>query len=229
MELRVEYCKSGAHRARGLCVIIDVFRACSVLCYVASKKPNHIIISRDYDQITRLKEIYKDAILIGKNHDPLKMIFNTNNSPSEILATEISNKTVVHFSEGGISGLIECKQADEVITGSFVNAKAVSEYIKSGQHDIVTFVCMGHLGTEFSEEDYLCAKYIISLINNEIIDPSVFTESLSKTMGKLFFGPNNEIPKEDFFYCLDYNRFDFVLKLGVSQVIRYLKKIYAYN
>jgi 2-phosphosulfolactate phosphatase len=229
MNLRIDYYKDGARRAEGLCVVIDVFRACSVLCYAASKDPNQIIISNDYAQIIGLKETYRDAILIGKNHDPSQIIFNTNNSPTEILATEMLNKTIIHFSEGGISGLLECKHADEVITGSFVNAKAVSEYIRSKPYDIVTLVCMGYLGTEYSEEDYLCAKYIKSLINNESIDTTVFTESLSKTMGKHFLNPENGIPKDDFFYCLDYNRFDFVLKLAKDSNVNRLSKISVCN
>jgi 2-phosphosulfolactate phosphatase len=225
MDLRIDFFREGARRAKGLCVIIDVFRACSVLCYVANKYPNQIILSSDINEIKCLKELYSDAVLIGKNHDQSQVVFNMKNSPSEILKTNIKNRTVVHYSEGGVSGLLECKNADEVITGSFVNANAVSKYIKEKSYDIVTLVCMGYLGTTHSEEDFLCANYIQSLVTDQ--NPSIghITTSLLNIMGKYFCNKDSGIPKEDFYYCLDYNKFDFVLQLENNSKVRTLCKL----
>lgn len=225
MEIQKKSYLNGAHNAKGLCVIIDVFRACSVLCYAAYQKPTDIIISNNLNQIKKLKETHTDAIFIGKNHQTTDDLFNVSNSPYQIEKCDLSKKTIVQHSAAGISGLVEANKANEVITGSLVNANAITRYIKSKNHQHVTLVSMGYLGYQTAIEDDLCAEYIKCLIQDIPFDYNNMLNSLEMKAKSFFLRGEINVPPEDFYLCTDLNRFDFILKRIVTGNIIKLSRI----
>ena len=56
---------------------------------------------------------------------------------------DFSGKTVIHTTSAGTQGLVNAVQADEVITGSFVNAEAIVSYIRRQAPAMVSLVSMG--------------------------------------------------------------------------------------
>ena len=74
---------------------------------------------------------------------------------------------------------------------------------------------MGLEGISETDEETLSAEYIKALLLGEKIDIYDRARSLRDTSGAKFFDPSqNEVfPKEDFFLCIDYDRFDFAMKL----------------
>ena len=108
-------------------------------------------------------------------------------------------------------------RADEIITGSFVNAKAVSEYIRKRNPGKVSLVCMGKEGLAPAEEDELCAVYLKNLLTaGEMpgIDPALW--NLRFGGGRHFFDPSlrEVFPEQDFWMCIARDRFGFVLRIG---------------
>ena len=59
----------GARRARGVTVIIDVFRAFSVACYVADAGAARIIATADVSEAFLLKKKYKNSVLVGERDE----------------------------------------------------------------------------------------------------------------------------------------------------------------
>jgi 2-phosphosulfolactate phosphatase len=225
MEIKIVSFKDGARNAKGLCVVIDVFRACSVLCYVASMDPAELIIAYDLTQLADLQMKKKNPFSIGRSHRRTEPLFDVVNSPSKILVHDLRNRIVLHHSEGGIAGLAEANRAKEVITGSFVNARAVAEYILKSGPKLVTLVCMGYLGKEEAPEDESCARYIKSLVLNEKIENAEIQGSLMSSSGSVFFKSDDNFPEADFYYCTDFNRFNFVLRRERQGGILLMKKI----
>lgn len=81
------------------------------------------------------------------------------NSPSQNRSINVNGKTVVHTTSAGTQGIANAIHADEILGGSFVNARATAEYIlNSGAYD-VSLVCMGLEALAPTEEDTLCALY----------------------------------------------------------------------
>ena len=123
--------------------------------------------------------------------------------------------------------MVNAMNADEVISGSFVNAGAIVEYIKHKNPQTVSLVGMGY-GAEYPvEEDTACAEYIKSeLEGNSYNFPSV-VDHIRNTSGSRFFLPEKQeyAPREDFDLCLNLNRFNFVLKRYHSKEGLLLKKI----
>ncbi len=229
MEIRILQLVEGARQARGLAVIIDVFRAFSVACYVFAKGARRIIPVGDIDTAYKLKRGNCGHILMGERGGKRPPGFDFGNSPTQIEHVDFSDKVVVHTTSAGTKGLVNATGADEVITGSFVNAAAVVEYINVKKPDVVSLVCMGDAGERETDEDTLCAEYLRDCLEGKEVDfERIVAHLRNYETSRKFFDPNREwAPERDFELCLLLNRFPFVLKaernkegsLTIAQVI----------
>ncbi|MBN2273410.1 MAG: 2-phosphosulfolactate phosphatase [Bacteroidales bacterium] len=214
----------GAKLSRGLTVIIDVFRAFSLACYLFDRGVKEIIPVGTTEQAFKLKEANPGAILIGERNNQKIKGFDFGNSPFQTRDFDFRGKTVVHTTSAGTQGLIHATNADEVITGSFVNAQAVIDYIRAKNPSVVSLVCMGYAAKYPVEEDTFCAEYIRNGLRGDAYDFISIIDIIRNTSGKRFFIPENQefSPKEDFFYCMNLNHFNFILKAernGQSNII----------
>ena len=205
----------GAKQARGLTVIIDVFRAFSMACYVYANGAEKIIPVGKLETAYSLKKENPEFLLIGERDGKKPEGFDYGNSPTEIENIDFSNKTIVQTTGGGTQGTANAKNADEVITGGFVNAQAVIDYIKKKNPKIVSLVSIGSGGVNIADEDELCAEYIKSTLEGKKRDFEGIIEHLRNCIGaRKFFDPKKDwAPERDFELCLNLNKFDFVLKV----------------
>ncbi len=219
MEIRILGQLDGAKEAEGLTVIIDVFRAFTVECFLSDLGVAKIIPMGDAAKCLEMKRQNPDLYLVGERKGIKLDGFDSGNSPSYLTAVpELSGKTVVHSTSAGTQGIINAVHATEVLAGSLVNAQAIARYIKKQNPEIVTLVCMGLNGTQESEEDTLCANYIKALIEGKKINIHDQISDLKNTAGHKFFDRTRmEFPEPDFFMCLVPNVFDFVLKADTSK------------
>ena len=204
----------GAQKARGVAVIIDVFRAFSVSCYAFDAGAVKIISTAGVNDAFLLKKKYRNSVLIGERDEKIIEGFDFGNSPTEIIKSDLHGKTVIHTTTAGTQGLVNAKNADIVITGSFVNAGAVVNYLKAINPEFVTLVAMGYRATISAQEDLLCAELICSSLNNKSYSFEEKISELKSTSGRRFFNPENIefSPPTDFFLCTMVNKFDFILK-----------------
>lgn len=214
MKVEIVEFVEGARNAKGLAVIIDVFRAFSVACYAIDAGAVRIIATSEVSEAFRLKNLYKNSILVGERDEKKIEGFDFGNSPTEILKADLTGKTVIQTTTAGTQGLINAANADAVVTGSFVNAGAIIKYIKKINPEQVTLVAMGYRAENSADEDKLCAKMIAAELNGETFIPGTEITDLQYGSGSRFFIPENLdfSPPTDFFLCTMVNRFDFVLK-----------------
>jgi 2-phosphosulfolactate phosphatase len=206
--------EEGARKAKGITVIIDVFRAFSVACYAYSAGVDKIITTSSVSEAFRLKEKFHDSVLAGERNEKKIEGFDFGNSPSEIIRGNIKGKTLIHTTTAGTAGLANAVNAEVLLTGSLVNAGAVAQYIKSMKPEYVSLVAMGYRATISAEEDLLCAEIIASKLRNENMIAEDRIKELVNTSGKRFFKPENAdfSPPSDYFLCTMINRFNFVLR-----------------
>jgi 2-phosphosulfolactate phosphatase len=214
LEVKILHLIDGAKNAAGLTVVIDVFRAFSVACYVANNGASKIIPVGDIEIAYRLKTDNPDYVLIGERKGKIQPGFDFGNSPTHVETTDFTGKTVVQTTSAGTQGIVNASNADEIITGSLINAKAVAAYIQNRNPKIVSLVCMGKEALRRADEDTFCAEYIKSLLEGTPYTIDNAVESLKHGSGKRFFDLSNAdwCPERDFYLCTDINRFDFVLK-----------------
>lgn len=213
MIVNVVECLEGARRAEGLVVVIDVFRAFSVACYAVDNGVKNYIAVDSID-VARTIANDLDGLLVGER-DCIKIEgFDYGNSPTEIEHVDMTNKALVHTTSAGTQGLVACENADEVLTGSFVNAGAVVEYIRQREPELVTLVAIGTGGAIRAQEDMMCAMYI----KNELEDYPNSFKTLKTFLAqvdsseKFFDETKDYAPERDYELCMDLDRFDFVLK-----------------
>jgi len=200
---------AGAREARGLVVVIDVFRAFSVAAYGFRQGAARIFPAGEIAHAYSLKERYPGALLVGERHGRKLEGFDFGNSPTEILAADLRGKTIIQSTHAGTQGLVNAGAADEVLTGSFVNARATAEYILARKPAIVTLVRMGLEARTVSDEDALYALYLTALLKGARPDPAPIREMLTTSaFSERFFDPSKLwSPESDFHHCLRFDAY----------------------
>ena len=214
MEIRILEYIEGAKKATGLTVVIDVFRAFTVGCYVMNNGASEIIAAGSVETARQLKQRDSDYILMGERNERQVEGFDFGNSPTHIENVDFQGKTVVQTTSAGTQGLVQAKDADDIITGSLVNADAVVRYIQQKNPSIVSLVAMGYAGKLPADEDLLCAEYIESQLYQSKTSHREAILKLKDGSGKRFFDPKNlnHSPPGDFYLCMQIGIFNFILK-----------------
>jgi len=219
LDIDILHLIEGAKQARGLTVIIDVFRAFSTACYAVRNGAVGIIPVGDVDLAYQLKKENPGYVLMGERKGKRLPGFDFGNSPTEIQSVDFAGKTVIQTTSAGTQGFANARHADELITGSFVNAEAIVNYILERAPQKVSLVCMGTWAVKANDEDSLCAKYIADRLNHQKTDPEKITTHLKASKSaRRFFDP--EVlwaPEKDFELCLNIGLCDFVLKAEMNR------------
>lgn len=206
---------AGARAARGLVVVIDVFRAFTVACHAVDAGAARIHPLTDPQRALALRAEHPDWLAIGERHGRKLSGFDFGNSPSEIRAADLRGRTLLHTTHAGTEGLMNARLADELLTGSLVNAAAICRYIECRQPALVSLVRMGQEARERCEEDDLCASLIAARLAGDSLDGAALATGLRHSpSARRFLDPQADwAPEADLGYCTEVDRFDFVLRL----------------
>lgn len=202
--------------ATGLAVVIDVFRAFTVEPYLINNGAERLIPVGDIQIAYDYKEKDNSCILIGERNGIILPGFDYGNSPSQIENVDFSEKIVIHTTSCGTQGIVKAINAKEIITGSLVNAKAITRYITKNRIDKISLVVLSRTGELPADEDILCAEYIKSLLEDKPLNNmKEEIEKLKTTTGSKFFDKlrQKDFPERDFYLCTEINKFDFILKV----------------
>jgi 2-phosphosulfolactate phosphatase len=219
----------GAQTARGVAVIIDVFRAFTCEPLLFSLGIEKSILVGTPQEAFALKEKKNELVLIGEVEGMPIEGFDLGNSPSEILKkgrSYFEGKTVVHRTSSGVQGVLTALDvADEVLPGSYALAGSIVRYIRAKQPPRVSLVSMGWALKHKAPEDEWCGRYIAHLLgvrdynHNEAIKEIIYNQTTQK-----FFDPEKpHFPPEDPIMCLQLNVHNFVLRAeraGDSVVVK---------
>ena len=218
----------GARQARGLAVIIDVFRAFSLECYFYASGAKLVRPVGSLEEAYSMKQQVSGCLLAGERKGRKCEGFDYGNSPSSVDKNDLDGKIIVHTTSAGTQGIVNAGGADILLTGSLVNAKAIARYIIREQPQEVSLVCMGDGGVLPAVEDELCAEYIRSLLLGEDFpDMEQRIRHMIDHGAEKFFNPELQdvFPEQDFWLCTMCDRFDFVLKVEKDELGYISRKI----
>jgi 2-phosphosulfolactate phosphatase len=206
---------AGAREARGIAVVVDVFRAFSVAPYAFDGGAARVLPAGEIEEALELGRRFPGAVLVGERHARRLPGFDAGNSPTEIRALDLRGKVLVHTTHAGTQGLLNATAADEVLTGSFVNISAVRRYLEARSPAQVSIVRMGHEARERCAEDDLYAECLRLMLEGQPAPLEEVRDRLRDAPAAVkFFDPTCDwAPRDDFEYCTDVDRFDFVLRL----------------
>lgn len=225
MKIKKFYGIDGATKATGTTVIIDIFRASTVAAYLLDKNVKYIIPVSTKEEALALKKENPKYILVGEENGYKISGFDIGNSPFEIIKKNLTGKVVVHRSSRGTQGIVNAKNSSEIILGSFVTAETVITYLLKKKPSHISIVAMDEQGSE----DDIFANYLINKLQGKKEKNMNTIINLLKTHpgAARFLNPSlPEFPEEDFYLCLDLNRFNFLasaIQNNDKLIIRKLK------
>ncbi len=160
MEVEILSCLDGAREARGISVIIDVFRASNTILACLGQGAECVIPASSLDDARGLKEKNSSCLLFGERKGLVPDGFDYGNSPDRASGMLLKGKRVIITTSAGTQGILGAVRSDEIIVGSFANACAVVEYINKRSPQRVSLVAIGFESHRACVEDELCAEYI---------------------------------------------------------------------
>ena len=218
MQISCDSLLPGAQAARGVAVIIDVFRAFTCAPLMFSLGIEKIILVSTPAEGFAIKDKNPDFILVGEVGGIPIEGFDLGNSPSHILKQDpsfFSGRTVVQRTSSGVQGALAALEvADEVLLGSYALAKATAHYIRAKKANRVSIVAMGWSLEVEAPEDEQCARYIAHLLgggeydHNQALREIIFHETTQKFLrgDKVYYPPSDPI------LCLQRDIYEFVLR-----------------
>ncbi len=218
MKIQILELIEGAKHSEGLTVIIDVFRAFTTECYCFAGGALKSYPIGSIEDAFALKKEHPDWVLLGERGGAKVEGCDLGNSPWDATNYDFRGKTMIHSTSAGTQGIVNAANASaqEIVTGSLVNAKAVCSYIRSKNPQTVSLVAMGKAGITSVPEDLVAARYMRALLKgDESFDIQKEIAYLKDHGGEQFFDPAlaHIFPREDYPLCVQYDHFPFVLRV----------------
>ncbi len=208
MDIQIKSCLKGAKEAKGLTVIIDVFRASNTIITCLNQGAEYIIPVGTLEAAHKLKKESPDHLLFGERQGSPPKGFDYGNSPAETSQLDLHDEKIIFTTSAGSQGILNAVKSDEIIIGSFANAKSIINYIRKKNPQKVTLVAIGHNATEKASEDELCAEYI----KEKLLDKNPDFENMKKeTLEDKGSDRLRKLNQED--------DLDFSLKLDISNIV----------
>jgi len=209
-EIKIYTPEDDPEKIEGFTVVVDVFRAFSTSYYIWENRPQLYLLSDTIEGARDLADKWKPSLLIGERQGIKLEGFDYGNSPTEIIGQDFSEKTIIHTTTAGTIGLLVQPQENEVVVGSFVNLQALINHIEEKKIPVVNIYCTGPKDDPSVMEDYLFADYLKARLQGDTPDFERVVTTLRHHSGQKFI-VNPVGPYSDFLYCLDINRFDYLL------------------
>lgn len=168
-------------------IIIDALRATSTIPAALVSGAKEVIPTENAATAVRVAKGSANALLCGERGGKIIEGFNLGNSPYEYTPEVVKDKSLVFSTTNGTIAISKAKYSKNCIIASFVNLKAVVDYLKELNEDFV-IICSGKLNN-FCIEDAVCAGMIINKLidkneeNYTLSDPENAVVNLAKTFG----------------------------------------------
>jgi 2-phosphosulfolactate phosphatase len=170
-------------------IVIDVLRATSTIVTALDSGFASIIPVKTADEALSLRSI--NTVIAGEWHCKKIDGFDYNNSPTVLKKKDHKGKHLVLLTTNGTKAIEKAAQADWLLIGSFLNAKACVKEAMRKNNDI-TIYCAG-TRNEFAFEDGLAAGMMVHLLKKQV--SSIETCDFSDAMEACFLQLAERIPK----------------------------------
>ncbi len=228
MRVEVTDFVAGAAQARGIAVVIDVFRAFSFAPYAVAAGARVLPVA-GVEEALSLKVAHPGWLVCGERDARPPLGFDFGNSPHDITQADVAGRVLVHTTHSGTQGLVACDGADEVLTGSLVNAAAIVRSVQRRAPQAVTRVRMGWQARARCAEDDACASILAARRTGPAIDERALLAALtdSPAAAKFHDPAATYAPLEDLALCTNLDFFNFVLRRSAADAegLRFLERL----
>jgi 2-phosphosulfolactate phosphatase len=198
----------GARDARGLVVVIDVFRAFTVSAYAIAGGAREVLYVADLDRAREVAAKIPRAVLCAEVDGLPVAGVPISNSPTMIEAADLAGRTLVQRSSAGVQSLAAAA-ATHLFAASLVVAGATARRVLELEPALVTLIA----SRPDHPEDAACRAYLAGLLRGRQPDLESLLGPLraSSRYAELARGTVPGFPATDLDLALALDRFDFAL------------------
>lgn len=196
-------------------VVIDVMRAFTTAAWALHRGADRIVLAADQDEALAIKAGHPGWLAL-KDGAPVSG-FDLVNSPGLLRDADLAGRTVIQKTTAGTVGALAVVEATLALCASFVVAGATARALRDAGADAVTFVATGEDGR--AAEDLARAAYLDRLLAGERPDPGPYVHraGTSPAADALRAGRRGGANPADVGLCLEVDRFDFAMKVGLEE------------
>ncbi len=182
--MKVEVCYSPQsyplfENKEAIVVVIDVLRATSAIVTAFYNGVEKIMPVANKGIAISMKQ--KDTIVAAEQNGQIVDGVEMGNSPFSYMSPTIKGKTIVISTTNGTQAILTCKDAHQVLIGSFLNLNVICDYIIAQNRDVL-LLCSGWKN-KFNLEDTLFAGAIVNkLTENNTFDLQCDSAIASKNL-----------------------------------------------
>ena len=219
MEICINSLLSGAERATGSVVIIDVFRAFTTAAEVLARGATKVIMVSEVEEALALRGAGVGDLCMGEVRGRAPPGFDFGNSPFEASQAHVNGLTIIQRTSAGTQGIASVRHATQLYAGALVTARATVRAIRRHSPRQVTLVAMGNDGVTRADEDELCAIYLRNLLECRADNASAIRELiLAGPRIADFHDPYKaHLHPEDLEIALDIDRYDFAVRVSQDE------------
>lgn len=205
----------------GTVVVIDVIRAFTTSAYAIASGAHQVFLVRSIEDAFNLKTRFPDSMMVGEVGGLPIPGFDFGNSPAQVMNSDLKGCDLIQRTSNGTQGVALSRNADVLLTSSFVCARATVRYIKQFPTEQITFVITGantdqdiQAGPIFQgDEDAACADYLEALLLGKNPAEDRFLKRVRESpAGQIFRKSTNPaFASEDLELCCEINCFDFAM------------------
>src|SRR5215510_7761772 len=216
MEIGINSLLSGAERATGSVVIIDVFRAFTTAAEVLARGATKVIVVSEVEEALALRGAGVGDLCMGEVRGRAPPGFDFGNSPFEASQAHVKGLTIIQRTSAGTQGIVSARHASELYAGALVTAKATVRAIHKRSPQRVTLVAIGNDGVTRADEDELCAIHLRNLLEGRPGNASAIREVIlaGPRIADFHDALQTHLHSGDLEIALDVDRYDFALRIG---------------
>jgi 2-phosphosulfolactate phosphatase len=131
------------------CVVIDVLRATTSMVTALANGAEAIIPVAEIQDAIAIRWQRPEVLLAGEREglriraDQAGVEFDLGNSPREFVSERVQGRTIVMTTTNGTRALCACASAAHVLIGSFLNLRAVANWLRDQLPPNLVLVCSG--------------------------------------------------------------------------------------
>jgi 2-phosphosulfolactate phosphatase len=206
----------GAANAKGVAVVIDVFRAFTVSAYALANGAERCLVVKTVEEARALHDRIPRSVLSAEVDGLPVPGIPLSNSPTAIAECDLHGRVLVQRTSAGTQCVAAVKGAETVLAASLVLAKATARKLQALNPPAVTLVASGELD---HLEDQACARYLEAMLQGKEpdLDELLWPLKLSERYARLRSGAVPGFPPSDITLALAADRFDFVMPVRADE------------
>ena len=229
---------------RTACVVLDILRATTSMMAALANGADSIIPVLEIGEALALRQQRPEVLLAGER-DGLRIRatqtggidFDFGNSPREFLPEKVRGRTIVMTTTNGTRALRACAHAETALIGSFLNLRAIVNWIRREQPQHLILVCSGTREQAALEDTLaagaLCERLWPYYASGQVADSAEIARRIYPLLQSDLLGAmkhsrngqrllNHPELRTDVYYCVQRETLSFVAGMQKDGAVRKL-------